>query len=259
MKHTFLDLSAKAKELGVSEAVLKAQCLSGDHIAFIYITSERATGTQTEFLPPWEDHAFPFVHWDDFGSHLSPASGRGKELGKSPDPEYVVTGWVALPMYLSGRLLAKKEDCNLHDEWVWIIDSSFSEVCPVRIRVNSVWIREDDSGFYQSRLNISPSDIYFVSEHSAAKDGSTDARPEPKLRSDARETYAKIIGALWMKAHDSGGPGKLSQDPYTAAKSLEQALSAKGVPSPSADTIGRILAKEVPAAGVKIGSSDSAD
>lgn len=83
-----------------------------------------------------------------------------------------------------------------------------------------------------------------------------EGQPSRELRADARKTYARIIGALWMKAHGDGGRGRLSKDPYTAAKSVAATLAELGLESPDADRIGRVLSQEVAAAGIRIGTSD---
>ena len=256
MKFTFIDLPAKAKELGVSEAILKAQYLSGDHIAYIYIADEHAIGTQENYLPACEEDAFPFVDWRDFGSPLSAERGRGRALDSLPNPKYIIGGWVGLPRSIADRLLVKKEEFNLHNNHVWVVDSSLEGICSVRILAETGWVPEQDGGYRDERLMITASDIYFLSGTEKAMDVGFEQRTNGDLRRDARDTYAKIIGALWLKAHDGGGPGKISDDPYTAGKSLEAMLSKHGVAPPSADKIGRVLAKEVAAIGIKIGSSD---
>lgn len=76
------------------------------------------------------------------------------------------------------------------------------------------------------------------------------------LRADARQTYARVIGALWIKAHGDGRPGTISADPHTAAASLANLLATLELEKPSADKIGRILADEVPRAGIRVGTSD---
>ncbi len=83
---------------------------------------------------------------------------------------------------------------------------------------------------------------------------SQSARKE--LRSDARRTYARIIAALWRKAHGDGGVGRLPLDPYTVGAALADMLSRADMASPDAATIGKRLAEEVLPELEKIRSSE---
>lgn len=117
-----------------------------------------------------------------------------------------------------------------------------------------VVIRSDDT-----RFDVKPEDYFggftFLREdvvrvRSGAKSAGTTNKD---LRSDARQSYERVIAALWAKAHGDGGPGRLSADPHTAASSIAKALGDCGLETPSADKIGRILAS-AKGQGIKIGS-----
>ena len=73
------------------------------------------------------------------------------------------------------------------------------------------------------------------------------------LRTDAIQSYERVIAALWAKAHGDGGAGTLSDKPTTAADSLSRLLDKHNLPTPSKDKIARILAASKKQ-GLKIGS-----
>ncbi|MDR7135321.1 hypothetical protein J2X06_002530 [Lysobacter niastensis] len=67
MGASFIEWSAKAKELGATESSLRARVLSGGIDCYAYLR-ERVQGTQEEFLPEWSRSKYPNVHWRDLGT-----------------------------------------------------------------------------------------------------------------------------------------------------------------------------------------------
>ena len=96
-----------------------------------------------------------------------------------------------------------------------------------------------------------------VQDISPSSDSDAAARKEQQslggLRTDAIQSYERVIAALWAKAHGDGGAGTLSDKPTTAADSLSRLLDKHNLPTPSKDKIARILAASKKQ-GLKIGS-----
>lgn len=108
--------------------------------------------------------------------------------------------------------------------------------------LENLWFKIADIEAYKTRAN-----------------GEGKAKESAKgLRADLIRNYELIIAALWAKAHGNGEPGRLSNDPYTAAESLFDLLKRHGRNEIKPDTIGKKLSG-IANIGIPIGSSDNSD
>lgn len=127
MASRFIDAATKAKELGITESVLRSEVLSGELRCYAYLAGDHAEATHERFAPPWSEEEFPSVEWDDHGCSLHRHgnwSGRdtnGRLFEKLPYslPRYTVSGWVVLSRGVYEELLTGKS-VNLHQRWIWI-------------------------------------------------------------------------------------------------------------------------------------------
>lgn len=245
MDYEFVDLASKAKELAISEAILRSRVLSEKLFCFVFISNQTARGTQESFLPAWSGEEFPLCDWVDYGSPwksdgkyhaLTKAGGRyfdGEPMAHS-HPEYLVTGWVALDPFAAREVLTKKHAVDLQDHWVWVFgqlpDTSKGAI-PLCLRGQSEWIKEGDSGYDEIRgPRIEPTDLYFPSRiESKEIDAAMDPRREKSLLRVIRALDAMnklpargAAGSILLQLEQLGFSGP---DEETVRKIIKEARS----------------------------------
>ncbi|MBU8978167.1 hypothetical protein JI752_018625 [Lysobacter sp. MMG2] len=226
----FIDISAKAKELGVSESVVRSRAMSGQLDAYVFLR-EMAEGSQEEFLPPWSFETFPNVRWRDLGTPFDPTETyehgtrlflTNKRRTIIPRPGYEVTGWVRLAQEFVATVFTRKDAISLEGWHVGIDDDDGHVVVTVRGRSE---FRGPDDGYVMVCQSTGPDDVMFVAEHSKERESlALDARREKSL--------LRVIRALDVMA-------RLPK--RGAAAAIEAQIQALGFVGPNDETIRKIL------------------
>jgi hypothetical protein len=260
VKYNFLSIADAAAQLKISVETMKASILQGKYFAWIYVRRTYVVCKKSEWLPAW-DESYVFTEWEDIGIKIDDDAERKIQKGK-PDTtcRYYVTGWV---IFNAPDIVLIEAKTAIGGKWLTIASSAddgsnWRSVYTARpyelygFEDSERWISEADIFICDYELNLSNSG--FESEGADTKEAVGEAGSAPKpLRADARQTYERIIAALWIKAHGDGNAGRLSSDQYTAAKSLSNLLAENGLETPSEDKIGRVLA-DAKGHGLVIGS-----
>jgi len=213
-KVEFLDMSSTARALGMSEAAFRAHVLSGNELAFTYLSNVAAFGghAEGEYLPPWSESTWAQTKWKDLGCTFAPTSfGNEKE---DRLPHYLVSGWVGLDRALLEEVLAKRDrriDAQHH--WIYVVDFHSQKDYPLRVATQK-----------GTPLFLSVDDIYFIKESPSSAAVVTTKKE--------LTTHLRIIRALCEMA---GVPRR------GGASSIEKQLQTLGFSGPIDDTIRPIL------------------
>lgn len=204
MESEFLDLASKAKELGVSEGVLRARILSGQASCYVYVARVTAYAVQDQWLPAWTADDFPIVEWVDHGSEFRKKGNAftSFDLEPNPTPRYTLTGWVELARSESEMVLTRGE-CESNEALIAIRDKERSITCYLSLRMpsKSEWVYAvgDDGGHWRNvPATWTPADLFM----------SSDARDANKpLSSRKEQSYLGIIAAMRALLRDKDGGG----------------------------------------------------
>lgn len=224
MDTEFLDLQTKAKELNITDSLLRAKILSHDGLhCFAFVSNLLAFGEQERCLPPWSAEQFPFVRWEDLGS---PWERKDFLNPKSPPkkPRYVIHGWVIVEDEKVDEILTRGR-AGLNKLWVWVVTADLDRGFPVQLCVDpdEEWVEADDyeaGGYYrQIERTLSRDDLYLMSSR---KD-----EGERPLAPRKERSYLGIIAAMRALLMDKDGGGFPSQ--AKVIELLEERYSYDGV------------------------------
>ncbi|MUV15439.1 hypothetical protein [Noviluteimonas gilva] len=227
----FADIASKAKELGVSESVIRARAMSGQMDAFVFLR-ERVAATQEEFLPPWSYEEYPNVRWRDLGTPYDPSDTyehgtrhliAGKKRTLTPNPRYEMTGWVRLTPEFAATVFTRKTPVSLRG-WHVAIDGRDDGFTAVEVIGSSEFLGVETS-YVTSCQKVASEDVMFSSE-----------QPKESVRAnlDARreKSLLRIIRALDVMA-------KLPN--RGSAGSIEKQLQELGFSGPNDETIRKVI------------------
>jgi len=228
MERQFVDLSSKAKELGMSEPNFRAHVLTKQVDCYVYLR-DRAKGTQEHPLPPWTFDQYPNVRWRDMGTPYDPSDTyehgtrqfRSAKTRQLPEPEYEVTGWVRLAPDLVAELYTQKKAVSL-EGWSVALDPEADDAFHV-LRVCGTTEFVYGEGFTTTCQNIEPVDVMF----------GLDQQDETRAMDTRKErSLLRIIRALDLMAKlpDRG-----------AATSIEKQLQELGFKGPNDETIRKVI------------------
>lgn len=201
----FVDLSSKAKELGITEGTLRARILSGQERCYVYASLLNAYAKESNTLIARSDDQFPMVGWEDLGAwDYSKDFRPTSEWAPSRSNRYRVRGWVVLAEDAVDLVLTQGET-----QWdyvpVYICDAQENVVCPLRFRVEpkKEWVKADsgeyvDGGYWRNVDPVITSTDLFLR--------SPEVRPKP-LSHRKEQSYLGIIAALraLLRSRDGGG------------------------------------------------------
>ncbi|MDR3388916.1 MAG: hypothetical protein P4L92_17895 [Rudaea sp.] len=178
MPSEFLDISTKAKELKITEAVLRARILSAQLPCFAFLAQEQAFGTQSEFLPAWDGRTFPDIYWQDHGTSFF--AERVPRM-----PRYTLQGWVELETTLVSKILSLGPQ-PLDRQWVGICDGNDNLICEV--------VAQGGPGSEYEGYLYQPSATVIGPEHVFLK-SSTESEKQ-QIHPRAENGYLRVIAAM---------------------------------------------------------------
>lgn len=184
----FLDFASKAKEAGITEAVLRGRVLSGKEACFTYVSGAWCQGSDNEFLPAWTREDFPFVSWTDHGSLLSDELNTD---GRCPRPRYTIRGWVRLPSLMTEHVLISGRE-SLGGRWIAVTDVSLDI---------AAFLQVESPVEFEGQVIAAP-DLYFPCSRIVAESVASPRRDANILR---------IVAALRQLLMDKDGGGFPSQ------------------------------------------------
>lgn len=217
----FVDLATKAKELGITEATLRARLMSGDELCFIHAVKFMAWAAGDTWLPAHDDERFPMVWWIDHGSEFRDERGFNpiKNFPPNRTPWYHVTGWVVLPPEMAAEVLTLGEaELDFADVGVFDSESKFVSELRLHVQGRTEWVTVADytDGGYERGIpaKVTPADLYMP-----AANGTT----SKALSSRKEQSYLGIIAAMRALLRHKDGGGFPSE-----AKIIEQLVERFG-------------------------------
>ena len=219
----FLDLASKAKELGISDAALRARILSEPLLCWAYVASLPASADGHRWLPAWTADTFPNLGWIDHGSsfkeNFNPETGEHWPPFRVP--WYHIRGWVVVDPSLTEEVLTRGEGI-LNDAPVWVIDDADNKDYCLRVyaKPKREWVTANageylEGGYWREVPAIlTPADLFIP-----AGAGATN-KP---LSSRKEQSYLGIIAAMRALLRDKDGGGFPSE-----AKIIDQLVSRFG-------------------------------
>jgi hypothetical protein len=232
MNVDFIDLAGKAKELKVSESVLRGRILSGAIDCYVFLR-ERAEATQETFLPLWTFETHPHVRWRDLGAKVDPSgtyehgtreilAGRRRV---TPCPAYEITGWVRLSGEFIAEVFTSNSEVSLQD-WHVAVDQWVGEsYVPVRVTGDCTFIYEE--GYVTTCQKVRVEDVMFL-----VGDGAPKQEERDNLDPRREKSLLRVIRALDVMA-------KLPK--RGAATPVEKQLQELGFVGPNDETVRAIL------------------
>jgi hypothetical protein len=173
----YIDLASKAKELGVTEATLKARAMSGDELCYIHVVQCMAWSVSEKWLPAHDPERFPMVRWIDHGSEYRSREDftRRSEYPPSRTPWYHLSGWVVLEPDHAAKVLTQGE-AKLNLAYVGVFDSNDEFVCELQLHVPDriEWVAanvdEYSSGGYERKfpIKVTSSDLFMIANQNAS-------------------------------------------------------------------------------------------
>ena len=217
----FLQFSAAAKALGITEGELKVQVMSRERRPYVYVSNLYARCEEKDALPEWSLERFPDVQWELLERRTS---GYGVTVGSTIQP-YYVSGWVMLSKESANTIFSLKQTANLHNHYIGIHDSQEGFAHPLEVLGERVWVQTGDDGYEDFQAGMLTAEDVFVPVDEAPDNvDEIDPRKEKSL--------LRIVRALDVMAN-------LPQ--RGAATSIQLQLEKLGFSGPNDDTIQKIL------------------
>ena len=203
----FVDLATKAKELGITEATLRARLMSGDELCFIHAVRFMAWAAGDSWLPAHDDERFPMVRWTDHGSEFRTESGfdRTQRFPPNRTPWYHVTGWVVTPPEMAAEILTLGE-AALDFAYVGVFDCDSKMVSELQLHVQgrTEWVTANSGDYIEGGwergipATVKRADLFMPAR----------AGIESKMLSSRKEqSYLGIIAAMRALLRDKDGGG----------------------------------------------------
>ncbi len=185
-KLEYIDFPTKAREMGISEANLRARILSGKELCHVFVSDAKVH--RENDLPDWSTDRFPTCSWV---RKTYPPTPFGALVGSDPLPptEGVhLTGWVALTEEDARRLLTIGDrGISLEGHWVHFPDLVANEIIFVCIDFNEL---------YETPA-VSKADIFFLRREEQKAIASA-----PKKEANSLRIIAAMLALL---RHEDGG------------------------------------------------------
>ncbi len=204
MASDFVDLATRARELGITDGLLRARILSEKLDCFVYIARLDAYGNEESFLPPYDRALFEHVAWRDYGSSIDyEVMGHGHSDILKRRPRYRIDGWVIMYEGEVDRVLTIGE-AELHGSTIYVVTNDRSDGYGLLVDApcKKEWVTivgSEDGGFYREVPQMIRREDLFMRSESNSENKRFSPREEASL--------FRIVAAMLalLQANDGGG------------------------------------------------------